>query len=154
MATNSTRPPVETLSLSRAPARNARLTEISRSERESGDQVNRFLLCTLVSASAKQIKASAQRAGESIPMTSIVRAVLRSYRLAAKDKYGPFGQTEVDIDGLKGLNKRVLDDEIARQQVGRTKSPEARNVSGERSERGARIGTGKEGHDPTTSESR
>lgn len=149
MTINSTRPPVETLSLRKAPVRDARLTEISRSERESGDQVNRFLLCTLVSESAKQIKASAQRAGESIPMTVIVRAVLRSYRHAAKDKYGPFSQAEVDRDGLRDLNKRVLDDEIARQQLGRAKNPETRYASGEHPERGARIGMGKEGRDPT-----
>ena len=37
--------------------------DTSRSERDAGDQVNRFLLCTLVSESSKRIKASAERAG-------------------------------------------------------------------------------------------
>jgi hypothetical protein len=131
MTNKNSRQPGETSGLSKAPVRHAKLIEVSRSERESGDQVNRFLLCSLVSASAKRIKASAQRAGESIPMTSIVRAVLRSYRLAAKDKHGPFAQPEVDIGGLTGLNKRVLDDEIARQLPGRTRDAEARPASGE-----------------------
>jgi hypothetical protein len=139
MTTNSNRQPAVMPGLSKAPARHVKPTEISRSERESGDQVNRFLLCSLVSASAKQIKASAQRSGESIAMTSIVRAVLRSYRMAAKDKDGPFADPEVDISRLTGLNKRVLDDEVARQLTVRSGNVEANASS---AERGARIGPG------------
>lgn len=82
--------------------------------RELGDQVNRFLLCTLVTESSKHIKASAQRAGESLPMTKIVRGVLRSYRLAAMDKSGPLSGSVLDIPGLERLNKQVLASEIAR----------------------------------------
>lgn len=83
-------------------------------EREAGDQVNRFLLCALVSESSKSIKASAEKAGETLPMATIVRGVLRSYRLALKDKYGPLAEAEIDIEGLRMLNKKVLKDEIAR----------------------------------------
>lgn len=95
-------------------------------EREAGDQVNGFLLCTLVSESAKRIKASAERAGESLPMTMVVRAVLRSYRMAAKDKYGPLSSPELDIEGITLLNEKVLKDEIARHSRDRVKTSEMR----------------------------
>ncbi|HSO74079.1 MAG TPA: hypothetical protein VLU47_04515 [Blastocatellia bacterium] len=101
-------------------------TRPSVPERESGDQVNGFLLCTLVSESAKRIKASAERAGESLPMTMVVRAVLRSYRLAAKDKYGPLSNPELDIEGIALLNEKVLKDEIARHSRDRVKTSEMR----------------------------
>jgi hypothetical protein len=82
--------------------------------RGAGDEVNRFLLCTLVSKSSRRIKASAQRAGESLPMMNIVRSVLRSYRLAAMDQDGPLAGLELDIAGLRVLNESVLSSEIAR----------------------------------------
>lgn len=88
--------------------------DTSRSERDAGDQVNRFLLCTLVSESSKRIKASAERAGESMPLAMIVRGVLRAYRVAAADKDGPLAGPELDISGLARLNDKVLKGEIAR----------------------------------------
>ena len=104
----------------------AEVTRTSATEREAGDQVNGFLLCTLVSESAKRIKASAERAGESLPMTMVVRAVLRSYRIAAKDKYGPLSNPELDIEGITLLNEKVLKDEIARHSRDRVKTSEMR----------------------------
>jgi hypothetical protein len=82
--------------------------------REAGDQINRFLLCALVNESSRQIKASAEKAGEFLPMPMIVRGVLRSYRLAAMDKDGPLAGPDFDIGGLKSLNEKVLRSEIAR----------------------------------------
>jgi hypothetical protein len=97
-----------------------------RAQREAGDQVNRFLFCALVSESAKLIKASATGAGESLPMAMIVRGVLRSYRLAAKDEYGALAEPEFDMAGLRRLNKKILRDEIARHSQDIVKTSEAR----------------------------
>lgn len=104
----------------------------SRSERDAGDQVNRFLLCTLVSESSKRIKASAERAGESMPLAMIVRGVLRAYRVAASEKEGPLAGPDVDISGLKRLNEKVLKGEIARHTRERVKNSEARLARAER----------------------
>ena len=91
-------------------------------QREVGDHVNRFLLCALVSESAKRIKTSAGKMGETLPMTMIVRGVLSSYLRAAKDKYGPLAGPDLDIDGLRRLNAHVLSDEIARHSQERAKN--------------------------------
>ena len=96
-------------------------------QRELGDHVNRFLLCTLVSESAKRIKASAGKMGESLPMTMIVRGVLNSYRVAARDKYGPLAESEFDIDGLRSLNAIILRDEIERHSREKVKNSETRS---------------------------
>lgn len=103
-----------------------------RHERDAGDQVNRFLLCTLVSESSKRIKASAERAGESMPLATIVRGVLRAYRVAAADKEGPLAGPELDIPGLTSLNDKVLKGEIARHTRERVKNSEARLARAER----------------------
>jgi hypothetical protein len=101
-------------------------------QREAGDQMNRFLLCALVNESSRHIKASAERAGESLPMTMIVRSVLRSYRLAAMDKSGPLAGPVVDIDGLKRLNAKVLGSEISRQSRDRVRNSELRLAGAQR----------------------
>lgn len=93
--------------------------------RESGDQVNRFLLCALVSESAKRIKTRAAQTGETLPMATIVRGVLRAYRVAAKDEHGPLSQATPDYAGLEGLNRKVLRDEITRHARDRVKNGEA-----------------------------
>lgn len=101
-------------------------------QRESGDQVNRFLLCALIAESAKQIKARANRAGEALPMATVVRGVMRSYRQAARDKDGPLSQTELDVTGLKKLNDKVLKDEILSHTRARVKNSETRLAQAER----------------------
>lgn len=98
------------------------LPRISRAKREESDQVNRFLFCVLVSKAAKGIKGSATDAGEWVPMTMIVRGVLRSYRLAAEHSYEALA--EPDFGLLKRLNERVLRDEIARQTLDRVRISE------------------------------
>ncbi|MEK6323959.1 MAG: hypothetical protein AABN33_20125 [Acidobacteriota bacterium] len=113
-------------------AARSEITETSRGERDAGDQVNRFLLCTLVSESSKRIKASAEKAGESMPLATIVRGVLRAYRVAAADKEGPLAGPELDIVGLKRLNEKVLKGEIARHTRERVKNSEARLARAER----------------------
>jgi hypothetical protein len=112
--------------------RRSEAVEPSRGERDAGDQVNRFLLCTLVSESSKRIKASAERAGESMPLAMIVRGVLRAYRVAASDKEGPLSGPDLDISGLKRLNEKVLKGEIARHTRERVKNSEARLARAER----------------------
>jgi len=116
----------------KAVAGRAEAADGSRSERDAGDQVNRFLLCTLVSESSKRIKASAERAGESMPLAMIVRGVLRAYRVAAADKDGPLAGPELDISGLARLNDKVLKGEIARHTRERVKNSEARLARAER----------------------
>lgn len=106
--------------------------DMPRHERDAGDQVNRFLLCTLVSESSKRIKASAERAGESMPLAMIVRGVLRAYRVAAAEKGGPLAGPELDISGLARLNDKVLKGEIARHTRERVKNSEARLARAER----------------------
>lgn len=107
-----------------APDLPGRAVNVSRIQREAGDQVNRFLLCTLVSKSAKLISRSAAAAGETVPMTIIVRGVLRSYRLAATDRYGALADTEPDFAGLRSLNAKVLRDEITRHLIDKVKVSE------------------------------
>jgi hypothetical protein len=77
-------------------------------QREAGDQINSFMLCVLVSKSAKRIKAGAEAKGVFLPMTRVVRSVLRSYRLVAKDKNGPLSTSNPDINELGSLNKKIL----------------------------------------------
>ena len=98
----------------------------SRFQREIGDHVNRFLLCALVSESAKHIKASAMKMGQPVPMTMIVRGVLTSYRLAATDKYGPLAGPDLNIDGLSSLNATILRNEIERHSREKVKESEMR----------------------------
>lgn len=98
----------------RSPTPRSQMKVASGIQREAGDHVNRFLLCVLVSESSKSIKASAEKAGESLPMAAIVRSVLRSYRNAVKDRYGPLAEAKLDIAGIRMLNKKVLNSEIAR----------------------------------------
>lgn len=100
--------------------------------RECGDEVNRFLLCKLVNNASKEIKANAERSGETLPMTMIVRGVLRAFRLAAMDKDGPLVGSVLDIPALTNLNSRVLQGEIARYDRARAKRNEAKSARAER----------------------
>jgi hypothetical protein len=88
-------------------------------------QVNRFQLCVLVSQSAKRIKASAERMGESLPITSIVRAFLRSYRIAMQGGDGFMERSARPVD-MRRLGERVLRNEIARLSRDRVKTTETR----------------------------
>lgn len=115
------------------------ITNNPRSAREAGDQVNRFLLCTLVNESSAQIKVSAQKAGVSVPMSRIVRGVLRSYRLAAIDEFGPLAGPTLDIAGLRRLNEEILGREIARHTRDSVKSSQAKLARAERLGDGERI---------------
>ena len=114
------------------PLARTQVASASGIERETGDQVNRFLLCALVSESSKSIKASAEKAGESLPMAMIVRGVLRSYRRAAKDKYGPLADAAFDIVGLRLLNKEILKEEISRYSRDRVNNIKRQLASAQR----------------------
>ena len=128
-----------------APIAPAQITIAPRPQREVGDQVNRFLLCALVSESAKLVKVGAEKIGESLPMTMIVRGVLRSYRNAAKDEYGPLAKPEPDIAGLRNLNEKILRDEVARHSLDRVKNSETRLAHAKRLGDDTRIKVEKEG---------
>jgi hypothetical protein len=97
-------------------------------QREAGDQVNGFLLCTLVSESAKRIKTRARRTGISLPMTIITRFVLRAYRLAATDHFGPFSTAALDVPVLHGLDAKILNDVLAYLSVEKVKNDLAKRA--------------------------
>ena len=97
-------------------------------QREAGDQVNGFLLCTLVSDSAKRLKTRARRAGISLPMTVVTRFVLRAYRLSASDHFGPFATTTIDIPMLRRMDAKILDDIFAYQSVEKSKNDLAKRA--------------------------
>jgi hypothetical protein len=88
---------------------------------------------------------SAEKSGESLPMTMVVRGVLRAYRLAAKDKYGPLAEPDLDITGLMSLNEKVLRDEIARHSRDRVKNSETRLAHAERLGDDTRVKAEKDG---------
>jgi hypothetical protein len=83
--------------------------------RGSDDEINRFLFCAVVNRSAKHISARAENAGGYLPMSVIVRGVLRSYRQAAKEQAGIFRGPKLNMTFLRELNEKVLRDEITRE---------------------------------------
>ena len=97
-----------------------------RIAREAGDEVNRFLLCALVSETAKHIKVRIGEANEHLPMTMIVRGVLQSYLRAAKEKHGPLAGPGLNMAGLRNLNDQVLKDEVSRHAQEKVLSSQAR----------------------------
>lgn len=132
---SKTSPTAEYLEGARAQNRKIKPSETYASaprERDVSDQVNRFLLCTLVSESSKRIKESAAKAGEPMPLASIVRGVLRAYRIAASDPEGPLSGPMSDMSRVKRLNDEVLRFEIARHTGERVRNTEARLDRAER----------------------
>jgi len=81
---------------------------------EPGDGVNRFLLCSLVSRTAKAVKARAERAGERLPMAAIVKSVLHSYSSAAKREPGVLAGSALDLERLGRLIENVMKEEVRR----------------------------------------
>jgi hypothetical protein len=94
--------------------------------RETGDEVNRFLLCVLVSKSAKFIKQKAQDSGEYLQTTTIVRGVLRSYRAAAKENTALLCGSVLHLSGLRKLNRKVLKEQINSSVRERVRDSQAR----------------------------
>ena len=74
----------------------------------SGEPVNKFLLCTLVSGMAREIKARAAHSGRHLPLLKIVRDVLHS-RLEENPM-----ENELSADGQL-LNETELRSEIERR---------------------------------------
>lgn len=115
------------------------ITRTPQPLREAGDQVNRFLLCALVNESSKLIKETARKSGNSLPMSIIVRGVLKCYRAAAMDRSGPLAGPIVDPAGLQQLNARVLKDETERFAAERVRNGRVRLAHAERLGDDARI---------------
>jgi len=116
----------------------------TRVERETGDEINRFLLCVLVSKSSKYIKQKAQNAGEYMQTTAIVRGVLRSYRVAAKENPGLLSGSTLDLPRLRKLNGRVLKEQINSSVRERVRDSQARLVRATRLGDETRIKSAKE----------
>jgi len=67
-----------------------------------------------------------------MPLATIVRGVLRAYRIAASHPEAPLGGSVLDISGLRSLNDEVLKREIARHTRERVRNSEARLERAER----------------------
>jgi hypothetical protein len=119
----------------------------SRSGEETGDEANRFLLCVLVSESAKRVKASAAKMGESLPMTMIVRALLRSCRREMQSGSRPLARPGLNLADLKGLSNGVLREEIARHSRDRVQNSEVRLARAEQLGDDTKIKTERDGLD-------
>jgi uncharacterized membrane protein YccC len=77
-----------------------------------GEHVNRFLLCTLVSRTAREIRAAAERNGERLSLLTITRDVLRSaLRGESLGRESPV----TSASGLDPFDEDALIDEIGRQ---------------------------------------
>jgi hypothetical protein len=96
----------------------------SVSQIETASRVNRFLLCAVVSESAKRIKVRAEKMGESLPITMIVRSFLRSYR--AEDGCRPPQGSDPDTTNLRDLRDKVLRNEIERTSTDRIQTSKGR----------------------------
>ncbi len=105
---------VKAQSVKLPPSSSTETTDASRHTRETGDQVNGFMLCALVSQSAKRLKVRAERVGVSLPMSIITRSVLNAYLIAAKDHQGPFESAKPDLEMIRNLNEQVLQEMLAR----------------------------------------
>jgi len=104
-----------------------------------GDGVNRFLLCTLVSKSAKQIKARAESAGERLPMAAIIKRVLYSYKEAAKEHPLLLSGPAINMASLRKLIDEIMREEIKRHAQEIIKNSQARLVQANRLGDEARI---------------
>lgn len=96
--------------------------------RKSGDEVNRFLLCSLVSKSAKRIKARIERQGERLPMSAIMKGVMRSYQQAAAEQPDLFAGPTINMASLANLVERIFKDEIKRHSQDIVRTNQARLV--------------------------
>jgi hypothetical protein len=100
--------------------------------RKSGDEVNRFLLCSLVSKSAKRIKARIERQGERLPMSAIMKGVMRSYQLAAAEQPDLFAGPTINRASLANLVEKIFKDEIKRHSQDIVRTNQARLVQANR----------------------
>lgn len=123
------------------------MTKAFSTQREAGDEVNRFLLCSLVSQSAKRVKARAETEGEFLPMTMIVRGVLRAYRAAIKDQRGALAGFEADAVKLKSLNTAILKEELKRHRRERVETSKTRLDQANRSGDESKVRTEKDALD-------
>jgi hypothetical protein len=89
-------------------------SDLNQLHRESGDQVNGFMLCALVSQSAKRIKVRAERVGASLPLSMITRSILNAYLLAAKEEDGPFTNAKPDLLKIRQVDEKVLQELLVR----------------------------------------
>jgi hypothetical protein len=77
-----------------------------------GEHLNRFLLCTLVSRTARQIRDAAERNGERLSLLTVTREVLRSaLRGESLEREPPV----TPASGLDPFDEDALIDEIGRQ---------------------------------------
>jgi hypothetical protein len=115
---------------SKASATSQQASQRSKSANQPRDSgklghVNHFLLCAVVGASAKLIKARAEKLGENLSMTLVTRAVLRSYRREVKANGRLLAGLDLDKSNLRNLNDKVLKEEISRHTQQRIRNTQA-----------------------------
>jgi len=77
-----------------------------------GEHMNRFPLCTLVSRTAREIQAVAERNGERLSLLTVIRDVLRSFLRGESVKRE---LPATSASGLDLFDEDALIDEIGRQ---------------------------------------
>jgi len=115
------------------PKKKLRHETVRLPETHVGGRINRFLLCSIVSQSARRLKASRSQSNESASVTMIGRGVLRSYLKAALDVDGPLADSIPDIARLGLLNKRIVEDQVLGQAQKRVEEIRVRQGESRRS---------------------
>lgn len=136
---SSTAAPLDLANKAADPKKKLRQETVRPPETHVGGKVNRFLLCSIVSQSARRLKASRSQSNESASVTMIGRRVLRSYLKAALDVDGPLADSVPDIARLGLLNKRIVEDEVLGQAQKRVEEMRGRQGESRRSGDEARI---------------
>ena len=119
------------------PKKKERNEKIRLPEQNIGGRVNRFLLCSIVSQSARRLKST--QSSESASVTMVGRRVLKSYMKAAMEIGGPLADSVPDIARLGALNKKIVEDEVLGQAQNRVDEIRGRHGESRRSGDEARI---------------
>jgi len=119
------------------PRKKERHEKIRLPEQNIGGKVNRFLLCSIVSQSARRLKST--QSGETASVTMVGRRVLKSYMKAAMEIGGPLADSVPDIARLGALNKRIVEDEVLCQAQKSVEEIRGRHGESRRSGDEARI---------------
>ncbi|HZS45623.1 MAG TPA: hypothetical protein VFC63_11005 [Blastocatellia bacterium] len=104
-----------------------RIETVRPVEKPTGGPVNRYLLCSLVSQSARRIMFSGLH-GHSSSVTTIGRRVLRSYLKASLDTDSPLTDAHFDLTRLGLLNKRIIEEELIGQAQQRVEDSRGRHT--------------------------
>ncbi|HZS45630.1 MAG TPA: hypothetical protein VFC63_11040 [Blastocatellia bacterium] len=105
---------------------------VRQPENHSEGRVNRFLLCSLVSQSARVLKTSSLHS-QSSSVTMIGRKVLRAYLKVSMDAECPLSDSTLDLTRLGLLNKKIVEDELMAQAQKRVDECRVRHTESKQS---------------------